>query len=58
MYYTGKCLGVRGSEQGGGFKDGKGWGEANIMQDGRADLLHGTGVDGNLHPYVQGHHSK
>jgi hypothetical protein len=56
VLHTGMCLWVRGSEQGGRFKDGKGWGEANIMQDGRVDFLHGTGVDRNLYPYVQGHH--
>jgi hypothetical protein len=33
-------------------------GEANIMQEGALDLQHGTGVDGNWHPYVQSQHPK
>jgi hypothetical protein len=37
----------------GGFKDSKGWGEANIMQNGTVDLQHGTGMDGDLHPFVE-----
>jgi hypothetical protein len=40
----------------GRVKDSKGRGEANTMQDGAVDLQHGTGVDGNLHPCIQGHH--
>jgi hypothetical protein len=40
----------------GWFKYSKGRGEANIVQDGAVDLQHRTGMDGNSHPCVQGHH--
>jgi hypothetical protein len=42
--------------KGAGIKDSKERNEANIMQDGSVDLQHGTGVDGNLHPCLRGHH--
>jgi hypothetical protein len=38
-------MGTRGCDQGGGFKDSKGWGEVKIMQDGTVDSQHGTGMD-------------
>jgi hypothetical protein len=41
------CMGLMGCDQGGGFKDSKGRGETNIMQDGTVDLQHGTGANGD-----------
>jgi hypothetical protein len=45
------CVGLKGCEEG-GFKDSKGKGGANSMQDGAVDLQHGTGVEGNTQPCI------
>jgi hypothetical protein len=55
MYIAYVC-GIEGHDQGGGFEDSKGRGEANIMQDGTVNLQHGTVVDGDSYPCFQGHH--
>ncbi len=34
----------------------QGEGDASIMQDGTVDLQHGTRMDGNLHPCINGHY--
>ncbi len=34
----------------------EGWGQHHA--DGTVELQHGTGVDGNSHPWVQGRHPK
>jgi hypothetical protein len=52
------CAGLRGWDQGGGFKDNKGRGEPNMMQDGKVDLQKGTGGDGDPHLCSQVGHSK
>jgi hypothetical protein len=52
------CVGLVGSNQRGGLKDGDGRGGANIMQDGIVDLQHGTGVDEDSNPCIRGHYSK
>jgi hypothetical protein len=39
--------------RGGGFKDSKGRGGDNNMQDQTVDLQHGTGVERNLHPCIR-----
>jgi hypothetical protein len=47
-------MGLMGCDQGGGFKDSKGRGEAKIMQDGTVELQQGTVADGDC---IQGHHA-
>ncbi len=59
---TSSCIayvcGIDGVQSRGGFKDSKGRLGANIMKDGSADSLHGTGVEENSHPCVKNHYSK
>ncbi len=52
------CVGLMGRDQRGRFKDSKGRGKANSMQDGAVHLQQGTGVYGNSLPCIQGHHPK
>jgi hypothetical protein len=55
MVYVCRIDGVRSRHE---FKDSKERGGANIIQDGKIDLQHGTGVDGKSHPCLKGHHLK
>jgi hypothetical protein len=48
-------VGLIGCDQGGGFEDSEKRGGSSIMQDEAVDLQHGTGVDGNSHPFIKFH---